>query len=63
MRASRNTFIITVDEAIPADGQFQYEIGNAINNPISTKWSDKFELLSSTGELERDSESLRIKAE
>lgn len=63
MRASRNTFIITVDADIAADGQFQYEIGNAINNPISTKWSDKFELLASTGELERDSEGLRIKAE
>lgn len=51
-----------VDYEIAADSQFEFKIGNAINNPLSEKPSNMFKIITSVNEVESDSEYLRIKA-
>ena len=60
--AFNNEIKVVVNYDIIADTQFEFRIGNAINNPISEKPSNMFQILTSEGELESDSEYLRIQA-
>lgn len=48
--AFRNAFTIQIDYDIEAEEQFEFKIGNAINNPISEKPSNIFSILSSSNE-------------
>lgn len=49
--SSRGTFEIAVEYEIAAGAQFQYMIGKAINNPISEKPSESFQILTSANEV------------
>ena len=62
MTSFRNTFTIEVDYDMPPGYQFDYQITDAIDNPLSERPSDYFVLLTSEAELENSSEYLRITA-